>query len=60
VAAVVAGPAGVPGVEIEGDTALLDRLATMVVIPDRLREEAQMLVESGGLLIAAAEAAAAN
>ena len=57
VAAVVAGPAGVPGVEIEGDAALLDRLATMVVIPDRLREEAQLLVESGGLLIAAAEAA---
>jgi DNA-binding HxlR family transcriptional regulator len=59
VAAVVAGPAGVPGVEIEGDKALLDQLATMVVIPERLREEAQMLVESGGLLIAAAEAAAA-
>jgi DNA-binding HxlR family transcriptional regulator len=60
VAAVVSGPAGVPGVEVEGDTALLDQLATMVVIPDRLREEAQMLVESGGLLIAAAEAAAAG
>jgi DNA-binding HxlR family transcriptional regulator len=58
VAAVVAGPAGVPGVEIEGDAALLDRLATMVVIPECLREEAQMLVESGGLLLAAAEAAA--
>jgi DNA-binding HxlR family transcriptional regulator len=57
VAAVVGSPAGVPGVEIEGDAALLDQLATLVVIPDRLREEAQMLVESGGLLIAAAEAA---
>jgi len=58
VAAVVGGPAGVPGVEIEGDAGLLDELTTMVVIPDRLREEAQMLVESGALLIAAAEAAA--
>jgi DNA-binding HxlR family transcriptional regulator len=57
VAAVVAGPAGVPGVELEGDAALLGELATMVVIPDRLREEAQLLVESGGLLLAAAEAA---
>jgi DNA-binding HxlR family transcriptional regulator len=55
-AAVVAGPAGVPGVEVEGDTDLLDRLRAMVVVPDRLREEAQMLVESGGLLLAAAEA----
>jgi DNA-binding HxlR family transcriptional regulator len=57
-AAVVAGPAGVPGVEVEGDAELLDRLRAMVVVPERLREEAQMLVESGGLLIAAAEAAA--
>lgn len=56
-AAVVAGPAGVPGVEIEGDATLRDRLQTMVVVPDRLREEAQMLVESGGLLLAAAAAA---
>jgi DNA-binding HxlR family transcriptional regulator len=46
VAAVVSGPAGVPGVEIEGDTALLNRLGTMVVIPERLREEAQMLVSA--------------
>jgi DNA-binding HxlR family transcriptional regulator len=58
-AAVVAGPAGVPGVEVEGDGALLDELGTMVVIPERLRDEAQMLVESGALLIAAAEATAA-
>ncbi len=57
-AAVVVGPAGVPGVEIEGDLALLDRLHEMVRVPERLREEAQMLVESGGLLIAAAEAVA--
>ena len=56
-AAVVSGPAGVPGVEIEGDRALLDDLAAMVVIPERLREEAQMLVESGALLMVAAEAA---
>jgi DNA-binding HxlR family transcriptional regulator len=54
-AAVVIGPAGVPGVEIEGDAALLDELQTMVLVPERLREEAQMMVESGALLIAAAE-----
>jgi DNA-binding HxlR family transcriptional regulator len=59
-AAVVIGPAGVPGVEVEGDEGLLDELREMVVVPDRLREEAQMLVESGALLIAAAEAAAAD
>jgi DNA-binding HxlR family transcriptional regulator len=57
-AAIVIGPAGVPGVEIEGETTLLDELSAMIVIPARLREEAQMLVESGALLIAAAEAAA--
>jgi DNA-binding HxlR family transcriptional regulator len=58
-AAVVTGPAGVPGVEIEGKTSLLDELRGMVVVPQRLREEAQMLVESGGLLVAATESAAA-
>jgi DNA-binding HxlR family transcriptional regulator len=58
-AAVVVGPAGVPEVEIEGDAALLDQLHGMVIIPERLREEAQMMVESGALLIAATEAAAA-
>jgi len=55
-AAIVIGTAGVPGVEIEGETALLDYLGEMVAVPQRLREEAQMLVESGALLIAAAEA----
>jgi DNA-binding HxlR family transcriptional regulator len=55
-AAVVSGPAGVPGLEVEGNPALLDELGAMVVVPERLREEAQMLVESGALLIAAAEA----
>jgi DNA-binding HxlR family transcriptional regulator len=59
-AAVVVGPAGVPGVEIEGNAVLLDELREIVVVPERLRDEAQMLVESGGLLIAAAEAAAAS
>jgi DNA-binding HxlR family transcriptional regulator len=58
VAAVVVGPAGVPGVEVEGDGDLLNRLREMAVVPQRLREEAQMMVESGALLIAAAEAAA--
>ncbi len=57
-AAVVVGPAGVPGFDLEGDASLLDRLQEMVVIPQRLREEAQLLVESGALLLAAAEAAA--
>jgi DNA-binding HxlR family transcriptional regulator len=56
-AAVVIGTAGVPGVEIEGEETLLDWLREMVVVPDRLREEAQMMVESGALLLAAAEAA---
>jgi DNA-binding HxlR family transcriptional regulator len=58
-AAVVVGAAGIPGVEVEGDTALLEELQGMVVIPERLREEAQTMVESGALLIAATEAAAA-
>jgi DNA-binding HxlR family transcriptional regulator len=57
-AAVVVGAAGVPGIEIEGDSGLLDELRTMVVVPQRLREEARMMVESGALLIAAAEATA--
>jgi DNA-binding HxlR family transcriptional regulator len=51
-AAVVVGPAGVPELEIEGDAALLDQLQAMLVVPDRLRQEAQLMVESGGLLIA--------
>jgi hypothetical protein len=51
-AAVVVGTAGVPGVEIEGDVGLLDELRSIVVIPARMRDEAQMLVESGALLIA--------
>jgi DNA-binding HxlR family transcriptional regulator len=59
IAAIVTGPAGVPGVEIEGNEGLLDELRGLVVVPQRLREEAQMLVESGGLMIAAAEATAA-
>jgi len=60
VAAFVVGTAGVPELEIEGDESLLDELRTMVVIPDRLREEAQMMIESGALLVAAAEASAAG
>lgn len=58
VAAIVVGSAGLPGLEIGGEAKLLDELRAMVVIPARLREEAQMLVESGALLVAAAEAAA--
>jgi len=59
-ALVVGSSAGVPGIELEGDEGLLDQLREMVVIPERLREEAQMMVESGALLIAATEAAAAS
>ncbi|MGE0066865.1 MAG: winged helix-turn-helix transcriptional regulator [Solirubrobacterales bacterium] len=55
-AAVVVGEAGVPGVEIDGDPALLDDLRSRVVIPDAMRSEAQLMVESGALLLAAAEA----
>lgn len=58
VAAVVVGPAGIPGLEVEGVESLLDRLGEMAAVPQRLREEARLLVESGALLIAAAEAAA--
>lgn len=56
-AAVVVGPAGVPGVEIEGEETLLDWLREMVVVPERLREEARALVETGGLPVVEATAA---
>ena len=39
-AAVVVGASVAPDVEIEGDAPLLDDLRNMVVIPDRLRDEA--------------------
>jgi DNA-binding HxlR family transcriptional regulator len=42
-AAVVIGPTGVPDVEIEGNPALLDDLSQMVVVPQRLREEASAI-----------------
>jgi DNA-binding HxlR family transcriptional regulator len=42
-AALVIDPTAVPDVEIDGDTDLLEQLKTMVVIPDRLREEAAAL-----------------
>jgi DNA-binding HxlR family transcriptional regulator len=58
--AVVVGEAGVPGFEFSGDAELLERLRGMVEVPQHLREEAQMLVESGALLIATTEAAAAT
>ena len=40
IAALVAGEAGENGVEIEGDRGALEALREMVVIPERLREEA--------------------
>jgi DNA-binding HxlR family transcriptional regulator len=39
-ATVVVDPTAVPNVELEGNTSLLDDLRAMLVIPDRLREEA--------------------
>jgi DNA-binding HxlR family transcriptional regulator len=43
IAILVIGEAGANAVEIEGDRALLEELRTMVVIPERLREEAETL-----------------
>ena len=40
IAALVAGEAGEDGVEIEGSRAALEQLRAMVVLPDRLREDA--------------------
>jgi DNA-binding HxlR family transcriptional regulator len=59
-ATVAVGTAGVPGVEIEGDADLLDELRSIVVIPARMREEAQLMVESGALRLVAAGAAASS
>ena len=49
IAALVAGEAGEEGVEVEGDRELLDELRAMVVIPERLREEALAAVRGSGL-----------
>ena len=43
IAALVAGEAAEDGVEIEGDRAALEQLRAMVVLPERLREEALAL-----------------
>jgi DNA-binding HxlR family transcriptional regulator len=43
-AALVAGPAGEAGVEVEGDRAALEQLRAMVVLPERLREAALAFV----------------
>jgi DNA-binding HxlR family transcriptional regulator len=40
IAALAAGEAGEAGVELDGDRDLLDELRSMIVIPERLREEA--------------------
>jgi DNA-binding HxlR family transcriptional regulator len=40
IAALVIGAAGEEGVEVEGDREMLEALRSMVVIPERLREEA--------------------
>ncbi len=56
IAAFVAGEPGEEGVEIDGDRELLDELRSMVVIPERLREEALAAV-AGGLLVATARTA---
>jgi DNA-binding HxlR family transcriptional regulator len=46
VALLVVGEPGIGNVEVEGDRDLLERLRTMVVIPDRMREEAEAAVPS--------------
>jgi DNA-binding HxlR family transcriptional regulator len=46
-AAIVLSPANALDIEIEGDMHLLDRLREMAVIPDRLRDEARTLFNSG-------------
>jgi DNA-binding HxlR family transcriptional regulator len=46
IAALVTGEPGEANVEIEGDRAALERLRAMVVIPDRLREEAVAAVST--------------
>lgn len=48
---------GEEGVEIEGDRTLLEQLRAMVVLPERLRDEARALVRTGALPIAATAAA---
>ncbi|HVY77850.1 MAG TPA: winged helix-turn-helix transcriptional regulator [Solirubrobacterales bacterium] len=46
IAALVVGEAGAGGTEVEGDRELLERLRAMVVIPDRLRAEAEAAAPS--------------
>jgi DNA-binding HxlR family transcriptional regulator len=46
VAVLVVGEPGIGNVEVEGDRDLLERLRTMVVIPDRLRAEAEAAAPS--------------
>lgn len=53
-AAVVVGGAAEDAVEIEGDRSLLRELRAMVVVPERLHDEAQELVASGILAPTAA------
>jgi DNA-binding HxlR family transcriptional regulator len=47
IAALVLGESGANAVEIEGDRTRLEELRTMVVIPERLREEAETLAPAG-------------
>jgi DNA-binding HxlR family transcriptional regulator len=53
IAALVAGEAGEEGVEIDGDRELLERLRSLVTIPEHLREEALAAVGGGGLVATA-------
>jgi DNA-binding HxlR family transcriptional regulator len=48
IAALVVGEAAEEGVRIEGDRAVLDELRAMVVLPERLREQAQAVVGGAG------------
>jgi DNA-binding HxlR family transcriptional regulator len=56
-AAVVVGGEAEDAIQIEGERSLLSELRAMVVMPDRLREEARELVASGALGPPAAAAA---
>jgi DNA-binding HxlR family transcriptional regulator len=50
IATLVVGLAGEEGVEVEGDRDQLETLRSLVVVPDRLREEARETVASGALV----------
>lgn len=52
IAALVGGEAGEAGVEIEGDRDALEALRSMIVLPDRLRDDALAAIAGAGPAIA--------